>query len=216
MSELKENIADKRGAIIKTATKLFGERGFEDVSTRDIAQIADVNIALISYYFKSKEGLLDVIVEERMSIFGSRIADIKNMDLTAWQKLTLVIDDYCDKMVDNPDFSRMVYRQITYSQRTPTTIKILNEINKNRKSIWDIFEEGILNGEFNPNTNYRFVLIMFFSTISTVVKSPLMVSVMMNLENEKDVFSKPFMEKLKAFIRDFFFRFTTLENKNPR
>ncbi len=210
----KENSIDKRGNIIQIATKLFGERGFEDVSTRDIAQAADVNIALIAYYFKSKEGLFDAIIDERIPSFGLRISEIKTMNLSAWQKLTLVIDEYCDRLMVNPDFNRMIYRQLSYSQRSPTSQKILAEIHKNRDSILEIFEEGKLKGDFNLQTDYHFVLFSFFSTVSTAVKSPSMVAAMMNLETEQDVFSKPFMEKFKRFMRDFFYRFTMTENKN--
>jgi len=212
VSEVKEIIViDKRNAIIRTATKLFGERGFEDVSTRDIAKDADVNMALISYYFKSKEGLFDAIVDERMSIFGERICEIKKMDLSAWQRVTLVFDEYCDKMMSNPDFSRMVYRQITYLQRAPTTIKILDEIRKNRSAIIEIFEEGKQNGEFNVNTDYKFLLLTFICTLSSIVKSPVMAVSLLNLESEKELFTKKFIEKLKSFFKDFFFRYTLIE-----
>ncbi len=209
--EVKEITIDKRNAIIKTATKLFGERGFEDVSTRDIAKNADVNVALISYYFKSKEGLFDAIVDERMSIFGERISEIKKMDLTAWQRVTIVFDEYCNKMMSNPDFSRMVYRQITYLQRAPTTIKILDEISKNRNSILEIFEEGKRNGEFNLDTDYKFLILTFMCTLSSIVKSPVMAVQILNLESEKELFTKKFIEKLKSFFKDFFFRYTLIE-----
>ena len=214
MSLGKENSIDKRSSIIQIATKLFGERGFEDVSTRDIAQAADVNIALISYYFKSKEGLFDAIVEERIPNFGNRIAEIKTMSLSSWQKLNLVFDEYIEKMMSNPDFNRIIYRQLTYSQRSPTTQRILIEIYKNKKSILDIFEEGKTNGEFRLNTDYRFVLFSFFSTLSTIIKSPSYTASMLGLESEQEIFEPYFKEKFKLFIRDFFYKFTILENKN--
>lgn len=211
MIEVKDIVTDKRSIIIKTATKLFGERGFEDVSTRDIAKDADVNTALIAYYFKSKEGLFDAIVDERMSIFGDRIFEIKKMDLSAWQRVIIVFDEYCDKMMSNPDFSRMVYRQMTYLQRAPTTLKILDEICKNRNSIIEIFEEGKLNGEFKADTDYRFLLLTFFSTLSSIVKSPVLAVSILGLESEKELFTKKFIEKLKSFFKDFFFRYSVTE-----
>jgi DNA-binding transcriptional regulator YbjK len=50
--------ADKtRDAIIKTAVRLFAEKGFEGTSVRDIVVKARVNQAAINYHFKGKDGL---------------------------------------------------------------------------------------------------------------------------------------------------------------
>ena len=56
--------ADSRALLLKTATDLFAERGFDGVSVRDIVEAANVNISLVSYYFGGKEGLLDACLEE--------------------------------------------------------------------------------------------------------------------------------------------------------
>lgn len=44
-------------AILQAAYDLFLQRGYTDVTTRDIASAANVNLGLIPYYFKSKENL---------------------------------------------------------------------------------------------------------------------------------------------------------------
>lgn len=46
-----------RRQLLAAATELFGEYGLEGATTRDIAQRAGQNIAAITYYFSSKEGL---------------------------------------------------------------------------------------------------------------------------------------------------------------
>ncbi|MES2868752.1 MAG: CerR family C-terminal domain-containing protein [Pseudomonadota bacterium] len=43
--------------IIGAALDLFGERGYEGASTRDIAELAGVNASALNYYFKNKEGV---------------------------------------------------------------------------------------------------------------------------------------------------------------
>ena len=47
--------------ILRTAERLFAERGFNGVSVRELAAAARVNIASIGYHFKSKEGLLSEV-----------------------------------------------------------------------------------------------------------------------------------------------------------
>jgi len=48
--------------VIDAASRLFFQKGFHGTSVRDIAEKADVNVSLISYYFKSKQGLLEYAV----------------------------------------------------------------------------------------------------------------------------------------------------------
>jgi TetR/AcrR family transcriptional regulator, regulator of cefoperazone and chloramphenicol sensitivity len=48
---------ETRAQIITTALKVFGERGFDQASTRDIAAKAGVKTPALQYYFDSKEGL---------------------------------------------------------------------------------------------------------------------------------------------------------------
>lgn len=49
--------------ILQTAYRLFGERSIADVSVRELAKEAGVNIASIHYYYGSKEALYLVVVE---------------------------------------------------------------------------------------------------------------------------------------------------------
>jgi AcrR family transcriptional regulator len=66
-----EGTADR---ILKTAERLFAERGFNGVSVRTLAAAAGVNIASIGYHFRNKEGLLaevyrrhcEPLIEERL------------------------------------------------------------------------------------------------------------------------------------------------------
>ena len=46
-----------RMALIDSAIKLFGDRGYDAVSTRDIADMAAANIGSIAYHFGGKAGL---------------------------------------------------------------------------------------------------------------------------------------------------------------
>ncbi|MFP3616373.1 TetR family transcriptional regulator, partial [Paraburkholderia sp. SIMBA_050] len=54
---------ETRAKIIEAALSLFGERGFEGASTRDIAEHAGVNAPALVYYFDNKEGVYQACVE---------------------------------------------------------------------------------------------------------------------------------------------------------
>lgn len=58
---------DTREQILDAAWDLFAERGFEDVSVRDVTTAAGVNLASVSYHFGGKEGLIQETVKRCMN-----------------------------------------------------------------------------------------------------------------------------------------------------
>ena len=67
---------ETRARIIVTALKLFGERGFEGASTREIATSAGVNAPALQYYFDSKEGLYVACAEYIAEQVWKCVADV--------------------------------------------------------------------------------------------------------------------------------------------
>lgn len=60
-----------REQILEAAWELYGTRGFEDVSVRDVTHAAGVNLASISYHFGGKEGLIQETVKRCMNPINS-------------------------------------------------------------------------------------------------------------------------------------------------
>src|SRR5690554_2854791 len=52
-----------RARIIESAIELFGERGVDRVSLRELTSHAGVNLASVNYHFGSKEGLANAVFE---------------------------------------------------------------------------------------------------------------------------------------------------------
>ena len=67
-----------RAALIRAALSLFGQKGFDGTSTRDIAAAANANIGSIAYHFGGKEGLrlacAGFIVETIQRVAGQAMA----------------------------------------------------------------------------------------------------------------------------------------------
>ncbi|MBC7437718.1 MAG: TetR/AcrR family transcriptional regulator [Bdellovibrionales bacterium] len=59
-----EKAATTRKRLVDAATELFIQKGFRGVSIREIAERADTNSALISYYFGDKEGLFKQVFKD--------------------------------------------------------------------------------------------------------------------------------------------------------
>lgn len=52
-----------REHILKSAVELFGEKGFDQTTVRDICKHADANVAAVNYHFKGKSGLGDAVID---------------------------------------------------------------------------------------------------------------------------------------------------------
>lgn len=58
---------DRRARIIDCALELFAEKGISATTDAAVASAAGVTAAMIHYYFKNREGLLDALVAERLT-----------------------------------------------------------------------------------------------------------------------------------------------------
>ncbi|MDD1964796.1 CerR family C-terminal domain-containing protein [Pseudomonas putida] len=66
---------ETRARIVEAAVAVFGERGYEGASTRDIATAAGVNAPAIQYYFDGKEGVYLECVEHLIRLLWHKMGD---------------------------------------------------------------------------------------------------------------------------------------------
>lgn len=140
--------------ILHTAEKLIAQHGYDGTSTRMIATAAGVNISMISYYFGSKESLLEAIFRHRMSegfTFSSQM--MKDESRTPWQKIVAFIEVYVDRVAALGDFFRIVQTE----QRQHKNEHILKMIENYKIGMLEaldfIMKEGRKNGEFTRETD---------------------------------------------------------------
>jgi len=107
-----ENEADYSGKqlhILEAAERLFASHGFTGSSVRDIAQEAGVNVAMIGYYFGSKEKLLFAVFKHRVDasrmMLEHLLAD-KNME--PLEKIDALVESIVERMLKHRDFHRVL------------------------------------------------------------------------------------------------------------
>ena len=105
---------DKREIILSAAMRLFGHKGFEGTSVREIAAEAGVNPAMISYYFGSKEKLFESLVEHKAAFLKGVFAElVNNSSLSQIEKLYIVIDSYIERIFLYPQFHHLLHRELS-------------------------------------------------------------------------------------------------------
>ncbi len=70
-----------RAAILSAAERLYADRGFADVTLRDIVAAADVNLAAVNYHFGSKDELIaELFVTRSLALNRERLKELKTAE----------------------------------------------------------------------------------------------------------------------------------------
>ena len=99
---------------IKAAARtVFHRKGFAAARTRDIAEEAGINLALLNYYFRSKEKLFVLVMIETLSeFFGSVTVIINNPETSFEQKIEQFAAGYIDLIFREPDIPLFIMSEI--------------------------------------------------------------------------------------------------------
>lgn len=93
--------------ILEAAIKLFAEKGFDATSVDEIARNAEINKAMIYYYFSSKEELLSSIIRKSINEFTSIIEEI---NLSNFKDLEEIIHFFVNEGINYIDKNDMLIR----------------------------------------------------------------------------------------------------------
>src|SRR5690625_548497 len=101
--------------VIDAATLLFFQKGFTGTSVRDIAERADVNVSLISYYFKGKQGLLEYAVINYYENYFELLEDTYTMfkDATDMEKMRAIIHDMIAYKTEHFHLTAFIIRELS-------------------------------------------------------------------------------------------------------
>ena len=151
--------------ILSAARKLFEENGFDQTSVRDIANSANVNVALINYHFKSKENLLVTILENSMDTTRMKLSDINKLDEPSEEKLKRVVVFYVNKIFDNGHYYHFVQRELANGNRQDLRDAIWKIVNRNSNELRRLLEDGQKRKEFRKDADLDLVVATLFGIL---------------------------------------------------
>jgi AcrR family transcriptional regulator len=113
-----------RKKIIKVATSLFSERGFDAATVDQIAAKAKVNKALIYYYFKNKKDLLakifDSFIEEGLVRFQELFARMESKEVfDSRDRVDELMAILLDFMKENKEILKLMLMESIKGKRDP-------------------------------------------------------------------------------------------------
>ncbi len=198
----KEKI-DKKDHILDIAERVFSERGYDGASTRTISGEAGVNMAMLNYYFGSKEGLFLAIFERRLSIFQDLLQNIaNNSKLSSWQKVEQYIESYVERIVNNSSFQKILYQEMSMTKRGELSDKLNNIIMQNVTEFRKLLQEGIDEGDFKKEADTDLVIATIFGTKNFIMNTPCVSSTMLGYDvQDRSVLEERLRPRLKNFMK---------------
>jgi AcrR family transcriptional regulator len=198
--------SEKQQAIINAAEKLFAVNGFDGTSVRDIASAAGVNVAMISYYFGSKEKLMETVFEQKSTTIRIKVESLLQDDrLTCLEKINVLIDDYVDKFISQQEFHKIMMREQLIEKGT-TLAALIHELKKrNQASIRLLIQEGQRSGEFRKNIDMVLMMGTLVGTVSQMITAQRFYREMHNLQDMPEPeFRKHIRKKLSVHLKSIF------------
>jgi len=192
---------DKRAHILAVAEQLFAENGFDGTSVRDIAQLANVNLAMVSYYFGSKEKLLEALIEDRAGYTLGILEELnKNQTLTPWDKIERQVEYYVDKIMNNYNFHCILSQQYNHTRSTEIKELIINIKLRNLEQIKKVITDGQKKKVFRK-VDIEFTMASVFGTLTNVTNSRSLYCRLLKIDETDDAtYRKKIAPRLKTHL----------------
>ena len=196
-----EERKEKKDHILDVAERMFSELGFEGASTRTIAGEADINIAMLHYYFGSKEGLFLAVFERKISSLTSLLQNIGNSEtLSSWGKMETCIDSFVDRFIVNSRIQKLANREISSGKKWSLRDKLTDVFMVNILEFKKILTDGIKTGDFQANTDPEMVTATIFGIRTFVINTPQLSSQLFDNDITDKFLAEEVRPRVKTFI----------------
>ncbi len=163
--------------IKEAARKVFLEKGFTATKTRDIAEEADINLALLNYYFRSKKKLFDIIMTETLQSFFSGVISMFNDERTTLkEKVSLFANHYIDLLSENQNIAPFLIN--TVRENPDEYIAKIGILDKAKESFFvKQFMEGITKGDIPPINPLHFMVNLIGLVVFPFIAQPMISAI---------------------------------------
>ena len=166
------------------ARKVFHQKGYAGTRTRDIAEEAGVNHAMVNYYFRSKEKLFQVVMIETMTYFFQGISTILNEEKTSLeQKIEQVVANYIDLLLEEPELPTFVFNEVRtnpepFIENSPIYKALQNSVLARQ------YTEAVARGEVSEPNLIQMVLNVISLVIFPFIAQPILIA-LNKMDNEQ-------------------------------
>jgi AcrR family transcriptional regulator len=170
--------------IKKAAQIVFHKKGFAAARTRDIAEEAGINLALLNYYFRSKEKLFNIVMIETLSKFFDSVSMIINNPATTFEeKIEQFASQYIELLFSEPDIPIFIISEIRNNPEV--LLQKIDIKNIVFKSVFTRqFHEAVEEGKIKDQNFLHFMMNFIGLIVFPFVAKPLLKALSDMTENQ--------------------------------
>ena len=146
-----------RKEILKTALKLFSEKGFHNVSMNEIAKASEFAVGTLYKFFKNKEDLYRALIVENAQKFHSALMNALKTRGDETVKIRACIEAKIQAFVDNLDFIRLYFaetRGASFNIKAGLDAELKKSYSEYLNKLSDVFKTGIRKKKFRKIDPY--------------------------------------------------------------
>ena len=182
MSNTKDTSTEDR--IKAAARKVFHQKGYAATRTRDIAEEAGINHAMLNYYFRSKEKLFGIVMMETISQFFKGVNLMLNDENTSLdEKIDLIVSNYVDLLLKEPELPTFILNEVrpnpqAFVEQNPIKEALTHSVLTRQ------YAEAVARGEITEPNLMQAILNVIGLVIFPFIAKPILTSII-NIPEEQ-------------------------------
>ncbi len=164
--------SDKQIHILDIAEKLIAKKGYDGTSVRDICTAAEINVAMISYYFGSKEKMMSYLYQyrvhktiENFSLFAETIKEGKPQ-----MQIKELLKYVVNQLFTYSYFHGFVTQELRHTEYLKD--ELMDFYSTFTKNIDDIIKKGVVTGVFRNTPKAEDLLTLIIGSSLFVIRNP--------------------------------------------
>lgn len=204
MAREKDRPGDTRDRILRAATEVFVEKGLAGARMQEIADRAEINKAMLHYYFTSKEHLYETVLVTMLSGLMTRIrVALETGDASAEERLRRFIEAYFDVVKEHQDIPKLIMQDlltaggevVSYFRKAAEQTGILGGFPAVR-----LIQEGIESGSLRRVDPKQTIVSLISLVVFYFVARPIQNALLQLDDDDRD----RFLEERKHHVVDLF------------
>lgn len=201
---MKNEETNTEQAILKAAEELFLEQGFEQTTTKQIAQRAGCNQALLHYYYRTKDNLFVQIFEEKAKFIATHFLDINSTAQTLEERISQMVELHFELFRKNPRLVPFLLKEVLSDpvRVAPILDKIKQYMVKIFGKIDEALHEEIEKGAARPVSTLNVILTLVSLDVAPFIIAPVLQPVLDLTDEQLDEqFDKRKQEVVEILLR---------------
>lgn len=198
----KEIPYDTKERILTAAIEVFTDKGKYGARMQEIADKAEINKAMLHYYFTDKDTLYEKSFEYIFTNLFLRVADIIDEEVTFLDKIGKFVDIYIDFIAENIKITRIILRDMADGGQVFQ--KVMKKLTQQENffiplKLKYIIDKAKKNGEIRDVDTVQTIISIIGMSIIYFIGKPVM-DVIWNLKPEEQ---ESFIKARKEGVIDF-------------